>query len=119
MKKLFLALALIMMVPLFSAMKVIYLDSTGQVVAIGPLVDYVSKDGESVLEDPKAKPEQLSNYIVKGGVFREKTAAEKQADAAAETGSQNAMKAKKQALATKLGLTQDEFATLRAILREK
>ena len=105
----------------FTGMKVVYKNDTGEVTAIGPFVNYVPQDGHSVIEDPDALPEQIQTHKVgTNGRYRVKNNQERQADTDREETRRQANNTDRQSALTKLralGLTNQEMKTI-GLMRE-
>lgn len=75
---------LIALCPFFMGMKVVYKNQTGKIKAIGPFVDYKLDDGEGILDVPEAKPEDIDDYIIDKGKYRQKAKAERDSEKSAK-----------------------------------
>ena len=116
MKKL--ALFLILTFPIFTGMKVVYKNTTGEIISIGSYVDYKTKDGESVIDVPEANPDQRTTHIVKDGTFREKIKAERDAEKDQKDEEKQNRKDRKSAVLTKLGLTNGDIQGLLELVKD-
>jgi hypothetical protein len=99
--------------------KVIYKNDSGEIVAIGDLVSAKPDTGQSVIDVPGAKPEQLKTHIVKNDVYREKNSTEKQADTDKITTEKTNRKNLKIAYATKQKIDASDIPGLLAIIEDR
>jgi hypothetical protein len=99
--------------------KVIYKNDSGEIVAIGDLVSAKPDTGQSVIDVPGAKPEQLKTHIVKNDVYREKNSTEKQTDTDKITTEKTNRKNLKIAYATKQKIDASDIPGLLAIIEDR
>lgn len=109
---------MLLIVPFFMGMKVVYYNETGKIKAMGPFVNYQTQDGEAVMEVKSADPKDINDFIVDKGVYRKKNASEISADVTEKETEKTAKKNRKAAVLAKLKLEKADIKGLTELIQD-